>query len=67
MCLLVFNVSSSNNPGLIYIMIVAFSDHTHLLTTNTKQKYVGNNKKTNIRRLNYRYFGILKIALIHKS
>ena len=66
-CPFVFYVPSSSNSGLVYIMIVAFPDHTQLLTTNTKQRYVGNNKKTNARRLNYRYFGILKIALIHKS
>ena len=63
MYLFVFYVVSSS---LVYIMRVAFPDHTHLLTTNTKQMYVRNNKKTNVRRLIYRYFGILKIASIHK-
>ena len=67
MCLFVFYVSSSSNHRLVYIMIVAYPDHSHLLTTNTKQKYVGTNKRTNVRRLNNRYFAILKIALIHKS
>ena len=63
MYLFVFYVVFSS---LVYIMRVAFPDHTHLLTTNTKQTYVRNNKKTNVRRLIYRYFGILKIASIHK-
>ena len=37
MCLFVFYVSSSSNHRLVYIMIVAFPDHSNLLTTNTKQ------------------------------